>query len=313
MAKAVADTDSWGENAAGFVSDTGKLTGFSHMHDSGTGGNPSMGNFPIFVHPGCPGDDFAKCEFTPFRRSVPRQYDTAQASPGYFAIGLNNSVFAEMTVTQHAALYKFSFPDEDVLWSDTGAVPYSPLVLVDLVDLGNSRRSGGLQVYPETGRIIGDGVYTPSFGVGEYSAFFCADFRGAKIRKTGTFLSTQAMEEPKYLNSVGSGFSNPTGSAGGWIHFERPPKNRIEARVGVSFLSTDKACENAEAEIPDWGFDKTVRAAEDAWREKLSVIEVDATGVSDELQTTFWSGLYRTLLSPQNYTGENQKWTSDEP
>jgi putative alpha-1,2-mannosidase len=36
MAKAVADTS--GENQAGFAYDTKVVTGFSHMHDSGTGG-----------------------------------------------------------------------------------------------------------------------------------------------------------------------------------------------------------------------------------------------------------------------------------
>lgn len=36
MAKAVADTV--GENQAGFAYDDSTVTGFSHMHDSGTGG-----------------------------------------------------------------------------------------------------------------------------------------------------------------------------------------------------------------------------------------------------------------------------------
>lgn len=36
MAKAVADTA--GENQAGFAYDTEVVTGFSHMHDDGTGG-----------------------------------------------------------------------------------------------------------------------------------------------------------------------------------------------------------------------------------------------------------------------------------
>ncbi|KAL3298756.1 glycosyl hydrolase family 92 [Colletotrichum asianum] len=35
MAKAGADTDSRAENAAGWVSDNSKITGFSHLHDSG--------------------------------------------------------------------------------------------------------------------------------------------------------------------------------------------------------------------------------------------------------------------------------------
>ena len=42
MAKAVADTLSPGENAAGYVSDDGPITGFSQLHDSGTGGVSSL-------------------------------------------------------------------------------------------------------------------------------------------------------------------------------------------------------------------------------------------------------------------------------
>lgn len=74
----------------------------------------------------------------------------------------------------------------------------------------------------------------------------------------------------------------------------------------MSFISVDKACQNAESEIPglEWDFDGIREVAEDAWREKLSVISIDSGGVSDELQTNFWSAIYRTMMSPQNYSGE---------
>lgn len=36
MAKAVADSNE--DNQGGFASDSSSITGFSHMHDSGTGG-----------------------------------------------------------------------------------------------------------------------------------------------------------------------------------------------------------------------------------------------------------------------------------
>jgi putative alpha-1,2-mannosidase len=41
MAKAVADTR--GQNQAGFAFDSSVVTGFSHMHDSGTGGVRHLG------------------------------------------------------------------------------------------------------------------------------------------------------------------------------------------------------------------------------------------------------------------------------
>lgn len=320
MAKAVADTNSPAENAAGFVSDNAPITGFSHMHDSGTGGQPSLGNFPLFVHPGCPDDDFSKCSYSIMDRPTNRVRGSAFAAPGYFRINLTNTVQAEMTTTQHAALYRFTFDGSDtvtVFTTDDDRpktnVPYSPLILVDLVDLMNSRSIGGIQVYHDSGRIVGEGRYAPSFGSGKYHAYFCADFRGAAIRKTGTFKTNNATEEPKWLDGVGQDYYIPTGSVGAWIQFERPPTNSILARVGVSFIDVDKACENAVAEIADFDFERVESDARKAWRKKLAAIEIDSTGVSEELQTTFWSGLYRTLLSPQNYTGENPLWNSTEP
>ncbi|KAK4100511.1 glycoside hydrolase family 92 protein [Parathielavia hyrcaniae] len=310
MAKAVADTASPSENAAGFVSDSHPITGFSHLHDSGTGGMPSLGNFPLFVHPGCPGDDFVKCAYSTMHRSTDRVAGSAVASPGYFRVDLTNGVRAEMSATMHAVLYRFGF-------GGGGVVPYSPLVVVDLVDLMGSWSTGAVSVDPGTGRVVAQGRYGPSFGSAmcRYQAFFCADFggAGARIRRAGTFKGNEAVEEPKFLDSMTPGSYIPSGSAGVWIQFEKPADRSLLARVGVSFMSEEQACENAEREIPDWDFERVESDARRVWRDKLGAIEVDATGVSEELQTTFWSGLYRTLLSPQNYTGENPLWNSTEP
>ncbi|KAI4859467.1 glycoside hydrolase family 92 protein [Hypoxylon rubiginosum] len=313
MAKAVADSDNRGEAAAGFVSDDSRIQGFSHLHDSGTGGSPSLGNFPLFVHPGCPEDDYAQCKYTVLARAVPRIEGSATARPGYFAIGLNNSVYAEMTASEHTTLYRFSFSKEAEVASFNAVVPNSPLILLDLVDLGNSRNGGDIQVDPQTGRISGNGSFSPSFGTGAYTAHFCADFTGAEIRKTGTFLQTNVTDEIQAFGQLATNYYIPSGSAGGWIHFDRPATGQIMARVGLSFISVQQACHNAETEIPDFGFEGVVKASENAWKEKLSVVKPDHAGLSDEFLTTFWSGLYRALISPQDYTGENQLWKSDEP
>jgi putative alpha-1,2-mannosidase len=291
------------------------------MHDSGTGGQPSLGNFPLFVHPGCPDDDFRRCAYSVHTRPTERVNGSAFAAAGYFRVNLTNGVGAEMTAGRRAVLYRFGFPGErevEVLGRErgeevVGRVPYSPVVLVDLGDLMGSRGGGAVQVFPELVRVTGEGRYGPSFGTGRYQAFFCADFRGATVRKSGTFTMDQAVEEPKVLDGAEQGWHKPSGYVGAWLQFEAPANNSILARVGVSFMSVDQACENAETEIADWHFERVESDARKAWREKLGAIEIDATGVSDELQTTFWSGLYRTMLMPQNYTGENPLWNSTEP
>ncbi|KAI1437040.1 alpha-1,2-mannosidase-like protein [Xylaria sp. CBS 124048] len=320
MAKPVADTDNKGEAAAGFVYDDSLILGFSQLHDSGTGGSPSMGNFPLFAHPGCPEDDYSKCSYASAARAVARADNSTRARPGYFAIGLSNHMSAEMTATARASLFRFNFlssAEVPPTPADSGdkvgleTMPNSPLILIDLVDLANTRYGGNIEVDATTGRMTGGGQFRPSFGRGDYKAYFCADFRGAKIRRSGTFRHNEATDSVHALGTPSTPISS--GSAGTWIQFDQAPENQILARVGTSFISSSQACQNAEREIGDFDVARVVGEAEDAWRTKLSGIKADHTGLSTEFLKTFWSGLYRTMLSPQNYTGENPLWQSNEP
>lgn len=95
MAKAVADVD--GQNTAGFSTDRSNVIGFSHMHDSGTGGNPSLGNFPLFPQY-CPGDEINNCNFLKDARKTSYVKESVKATPGYFAIELGTGIKGEMTV-----------------------------------------------------------------------------------------------------------------------------------------------------------------------------------------------------------------------
>lgn len=181
-------------------------------------------------------------------------------------------------------------------------------MLFDLTDLAGSRREGNIQVDGATGRITGSGTFLPSFGSGSYQAHFCADFQGATIRRTGTFQGNEANEA---VQSAGGGGG---GSTGAFVQFDGARQNQLMVRVGLSFVSAAQACRNGEAEMADFGFEAAVRAGEEAWRGKLTgAVAVDARGVDANRLTTFWSGLYRTFLSPQDYTGENPLWRSGEP
>jgi putative alpha-1,2-mannosidase len=303
MAKAVADVD--GQNTGGFATDGSNVTGFSHMHDSGTGGNPSLGNFPLFPQY-CADDVLDNCNFLIESRKMPYVESSVVATPGYFSLSLASGIQAEMTVTQHAALYRFTFPSE----KGADGKELSPLILVDLTDLAASRQNATVSV--EGSRIKGNGTFIPSFGGGSFISHFCADFSGSPVKDSGIWVNNRAGTEPKEL-FVTRGINLFYIEAGGFIRFDRPASGTVSARVGVSLVSADQACQNAEHEIADWDFDRVQKAAEDAWREKLSVVSVEAGGASDSFQTNFFSSIYRTMMSPQNYTGENPLWDSDEP
>lgn len=257
----------------------------------------------------CPGDDVNNCAFPKKARALHGFFDpnTTKSSPGYFGITLNNSVEAEMTTTQHTALFRFTIKD------NPGANRSYPLIIQDLSDLSDSRQDNAtITVDPKTGRITGKAVFRPSFGVGTYQSYFCTDFHKAGVRDHGIFVNSRATSAVKTL-TISRGINGFPLPGGAWVQFNST-KTPIMVRTGVSFISTEKACANAEAEIPDYNFDSVSHKAAEAWRSKLSAVTVSTGGkVSTDLVTNFYSGIYRTLINPQNYTGENPLWDNGAP
>jgi predicted alpha-1,2-mannosidase len=302
MAKPVADTDS-GSNQGGFTWDDAKITGFSTMHDSGTGGSPSLGNFPLFPFAKCPNDDINLCTFPKKARATPYEMNSAAAKPGFFSVKLKTGVQASMTAAQHTSLFRFQFPQ--------GAS--SPMIMLDLTDLSDSRQDNAtIKIEPTKGRMAGGGRFRPSFGVGSYDAFFCADFSGGSIADSGIFVNTRpstTVQELTISRSI-NGYPLP---GGGFIRFKSLDSSGVLVRVGISLKSAAKACKNAEKEIPDFNFEQVKSAAEGMWRNKLKWVTVDDTGMNSSYKTMFYSSMYRTMLNPQDYSDENPLWESSEP
>ncbi|KAI1091421.1 glycoside hydrolase family 92 protein [Rostrohypoxylon terebratum] len=302
LAKPVADVN--GQNTGGFATDGSSITGWSMVHDSGTGGNPSLGNFPLFPQV-CDSDEVNNCKFLIGERATPYVEESVVARPGFFQVKLDSGIKATTTSSEHAALYKFEFP------ASNGR---HPLILLDLTDLWQSRQNATITVDSESGRLKGNGTFLPSFGTGSYVMHFCVDFFGADIYDNGVWVNNRGGVEPKEL-FVTRGFNLFYLEAGGWVRFSNLENDTLVARSGISFISADQACQRAEEEIPEPldDFDKLVLEVEDAWREKLSPISIDAGSASEDLQTSFWSGIYRSMISPQNYTDENPHWNNGIP
>ncbi|KJZ70872.1 hypothetical protein HIM_09737 [Hirsutella minnesotensis 3608] len=305
LAKASPDSAS-PSNQGGFTYDGTPITGFSVLHDSGTGGAPSLGNFPLFAYNACPGDDVNRCVFPKKSRVAYGSYDpkTVKARPGYFSLTMKGGPRVEMTTTHHTALFRFNF--------ESARPGDKPLIFQDLSDLSDSRQDNGtVTVETDKGRISGSAVFTSSFSLGLYTAYFCSDFRGSSIYDGGVFVNSRADSQAKQLTISRSinGYPLP---GGGWLRFADASKP-ILARVGVSFVSTAQACSNAEQEMPNFDFEKHVLDSTALWRKKLSPITIEFTGVDVSYVKNFYSGVYRTMVNPQNMTGENPKWNDGEP
>lgn len=110
-----------------------------------------------------------------------------------------------------------------------------------------------------------------------------------------------------FLSQLGALFTfnpNPDGEYQ-ILHLDEKQSNKqlqgatsILVRAGISFVSTEQACANAEEEIPTFDFDGVQAAALAEWNELLGRIQVEPTGVDNDTVSLFYSSLYRIHVVP---------------
>nr|GAT50324.1 glycoside hydrolase family 92 protein [Mycena chlorophos] len=306
MVKVGMDTD--GDNFAGYdPNPLANVTGFSQLHQSGIGGAVPLSNFKLFPIPECPVNNNHFEQYLTFiagrktlYKLLPSGLPDDFASMGYFSTNLTYAPNSP----QHAAPLYTATPS-----------PPTPPSHVSFLDITNDGQVSGvlpeLSIDPTTGRMLASGNYATSFGIARYNAYACVDFRGDGYDFSGP------SEWVRVLPTARSPTDERTNREyGGLMSFPANPNGgptSILARLGVSFISTAQACQNAEEEIPDFDFAGVVSDAEDQWRDILNRVQVNSTGADDDTVTLLYSSLYRTQIVPGDYTGERPKWNSTEP
>ncbi len=86
----------------------------------------------------------------------------------------------------------------------------------------------------------------------------------------------------------------------------------VQLKVGISFLSIQKAKFNAHSEIPHWSFEKVHQDLLGQWEQLFQKIEIDPSTPLAK-KRMFYTGLYHTMLMPVDRTGENPLWSDPEP
>ncbi|TBU57549.1 glycoside hydrolase family 92 protein [Dichomitus squalens] len=327
MVKVGMDTDS-GDNHAGYDANPAfSATGFSQLHDDGTGGSVPLSVFKVWPFASCgegADDRFEVCPCDINSRKVKRNLladgsPDDVAEPGYFASNLSTRIRVELTATKRTALHRYTFP----------ANTTTPRLVVDVTNDGQQSNTLPIvHIDPTTARVTAGSTYAASFGPGIYRVYTCMDFKGVGFDlgapvEFGTYLGNSPIrgmvdggqEYTGYRSELGAllGFKTNNAGSGGQTETETETETGIYVRAGMSFLSTDQACANAEAEIPDFDFEGVRGATREAWNELLGRVQVETDGVDSDTLTLFYTSLYRTHISPADYSGENPLWNSTEP
>jgi len=93
---------------------------------------------------------------------------------------------------------------------------------------------------------------------------------------------------------VGHGAPGESGEASSYVEFAALPGERVEARVGTSFIGWEQAERNLRAETAG-GFDAVRTRVRETWNSRLGRIEIEAP---EDRRRTFYSCLYHALMFP---------------
>lgn len=233
------------------------------------------------------------------------------ASVGYFRTDLESGVTIELSGAAHAGIIQYTFPAGE------------KNVLVDLSHrLPSARGSSCTQRYVDADINIsedgseyqGYGVYEAGWNEGApYKVYFCGKFDSPPDisqafnaeNSTTPNMGGKSRKAASRYDTVGALFTwNKTVSS-----------SIIRSKIGISFISADKACNFRDAEIASWELKDTMNAAVDEWNNDIfSTISVDTSDSANKTDLTLlYSMLYFTHLMPSNRTGENPLWKSVEP
>lgn len=193
--------------------------------------------------------------------------------PHYYSVYLADyDVTTEVTPTERAAIFRFTFPEND-----------SSYVLLDAFDGGSS-----VKIIPEERKIIGycqnNSGGVPANFHNWFVAVFDKDFEITKTWKED--ILGESVEATGFHTGAVVGFKTKKGEV-------------VNIKVASSFISPEQAELNLTREIGTKTFVEIQTEGEAIWEKELSKIKIG--GGTDEQHRTFYSSLYRTLLFPRKF------------
>ncbi|MGQ7867850.1 GH92 family glycosyl hydrolase [Sunxiuqinia sp. sy24] len=245
--------------------DANKIRGFKQTHQPSPWIN-DYGQFSLFPMTG-------KLVIDEYERGSWFSHKAETAKPHYYKVYLADyDVVTEITPTERAAMFRFTFPETEDAY-----------VLVDAFDQGSY-----VKLIPSENKIIG---YTTrnSGGVPDnFKNYFVVVF-------DKPFVTSDVWSKDKVVEGKSELEDEHAGAA---VQFKTRKGEKVHARVASSFISYEQAERNLK-ELGNDSFDEVKAKGESIWNKELSRIKVEG-GTDDQIKT-FYSALYRVLLFPRKF------------
>ena len=242
-----------------------KIRGFKQTHQPSPWIN-DYGQFSIMPMVG-------KAEFDEEKRASWFSHKGEEAKAYYYKVYLADyDIVTEMTPTERAAMFRFTFPENKQSY-----------IVVDAFDKGSY-----VKIDKENRRIIGYSTRNSGGVPANFKNYFVLEFD-----KPFTYQAT--VNDSVFVEN---GTEQQAHHAGAVIGFSTHKGESVHVRVASSFISYEQAMQNL-TELGDDSFDTLVQESREAWNKVLGRIEVEG-GNLDQYRT-FYSCLYRSLLFPRKF------------
>lgn len=269
-----------------------RVDGFAQVHVSGTGGGPKYGNVLV----------------TPFGNGMDqvnhydyREYETIRL--GYYDTQFKqNGIRTEITTANRASFYRFTYPEDSLksLAVDAGFF----LGENPVPDAREAQQFVGSEIQVLSDHeVAGYTRIRGGWNNGKaYTVYFYAETDRPFVQSL-TWKGNRITEAQSQYDSAEK--------TGALLRFAKNDKV-VQLKVGISFLSMQKAKINAHSEIPHWSFEKVHQDLLGQWEQLLQKIEINPSTPLAK-KRMFYTGLYHTMLMPVDRTGENPLWSDPEP
>ncbi|MEQ9219720.1 MAG: GH92 family glycosyl hydrolase [Cyclobacteriaceae bacterium] len=244
-----------------------KIRGFKQTHQP----SPWINDYAAFSFMPVTGE----LKFNEDERASWFSHKAETVRPHYYKVYLADyDVVTEITPTERAAQFRFTFPESDQSY-----------ILLDAFFNGSM-----VKIIPEERKIIGY-CRNNSGGVPEnFHNYFVAEF-DKEFEVNHTWGDNWKL--------VQGSTENEGGHVGAIIGFNTGKGEKVHVKVASSFISPEQAQLNLDREIGDDSFEETKQKAFKAWDTELSRLKIKDDNI-DNIRT-FYSCLYRVLLFPRKF------------
>jgi predicted alpha-1,2-mannosidase len=240
-----------------------KIRGFKQTHQP----SPWMNDYGQFVIMPVTG----RLRFDQDDRASWFSHKSETAKPYYYSVYLADAdVTTEITPTERAAQFRFTFPKSD-----------SSFIVVDAFN-----RASYIKILPKEQKIIG---YSTRYARGKMTNF--KNYFVIYVDKP--FTLAKAWHDKTLAHDS---LEITSAHSGAVIGFKTTKGEKVHLKVASSFVSFEQAELNLKRELANDNFDATCQKAKAVWNKTLSRINVE--GGSIDQTRTFYSCMYRMLFFP---------------